>query len=180
MSFPNETIYLVLADIIACFCFPKISADVTGAFGFLAEGLYFLSTGHVFGSNTSASSWEALKRAIQNMIPVYSQQMDLVEKHKDLINLLKWNENPSLELAQAFKCELNQGVLNEHREIYPLTANIYVDNILGAFAFKKSTKSFLLQSYNHFSWYAASRMYLFGNVPYPSKNGINQLSVLGR
>jgi hypothetical protein len=57
VSFPNEIIYLILADITACFRFPKISADVTGAFGFLAEGLYFLSTGHVFGSNTSASSW---------------------------------------------------------------------------------------------------------------------------
>jgi hypothetical protein len=37
VSFPNETIYLVLAYITSCFCFPKISADVTGAFGFLAE-----------------------------------------------------------------------------------------------------------------------------------------------
>ncbi len=99
VSFPNKTMYLVLADITACFCFPKNSTDVTGAFAFLAEGLYFLSTGHVFGSNTSASSWEALRRAIQNMIPVYSQRMDLVEKHKDLINLLKWDENPSIELV---------------------------------------------------------------------------------
>jgi hypothetical protein len=90
VSFLNKTIHLVLAGITGCFCFPKISTDVTGAFGFLAEGLYFLSTGHVFGSNTSASSWEALRRAIQNMIPVYSQQVDLVEKHKDLVNLLKW------------------------------------------------------------------------------------------
>ncbi len=56
VSFPNKTIYLVLADITACFCFPKISAEVTSAFGFLAEGLYFLSTGHVFGSYTSANS----------------------------------------------------------------------------------------------------------------------------
>jgi hypothetical protein len=119
VSFPNETISLVLADITACFCFPKISADVTGAFGFLAEGLYFLSTGQVFGSNTSASSWEALRRAIQNMIPVYSQRTDLVKKHKDLIDLLKWDENPSVELIQAFKCEQNQGVLNKHGDIPP-------------------------------------------------------------
>jgi hypothetical protein len=55
MSFPNKTIYLVLADITACFHFLKISADVTSAFGFLAEGLYFISKGHVFSSNTSAS-----------------------------------------------------------------------------------------------------------------------------
>jgi hypothetical protein len=143
VSFPNETIYLVLADITACFCFPKISVDVIGAFGFLAEGLYFLSTGHIFGSKTSASSWEALRRAIQNMIPVYSQQTDLVEKHKDLIDLLKWDENPSLKLVQAFKCDLNQGVLKKHGDIYPLTANIYVKDILRASAFKESTKKLL-------------------------------------
>jgi hypothetical protein len=143
MSFPNETIYLVLADITACFCFPKIFADVTGSFGFLAEGLYFLSTGHDLGSNTSVSSLEALRRAIQNIVSVYSQWTDLVEKHKDLINLLKWDENPSVELVQAFKCELNQGVLNHYGDIYPLTANIYVEDIIGASALKESTKKLL-------------------------------------
>jgi hypothetical protein len=48
-----------------------------------------------------------------------------------------------VELVQAFKCELNQGVLNKHRDIYPLTANIYVDDILGAYALKKSAKKLL-------------------------------------
>jgi hypothetical protein len=60
VSYPNEIIYLAHAYITACFRFPRISADVTGAFGFMAEGYYFLSTSHVFGSNTSASSWEPL------------------------------------------------------------------------------------------------------------------------
>ncbi len=59
VSFPNEVIYLALADITVCFRFPRISADVAGAFGFLAETFYFASTSHVFGSNTLASSWEA-------------------------------------------------------------------------------------------------------------------------
>jgi hypothetical protein len=58
ISFLNEVLYLVLADITACFCFPRLSADVAGV-GFLAEAFYFVSTSHVFGSNTSASSWEA-------------------------------------------------------------------------------------------------------------------------
>jgi hypothetical protein len=43
ISFPNKVIYLALADITACFCFPRISADVAGAFGFLAEAFYFIS-----------------------------------------------------------------------------------------------------------------------------------------
>ncbi len=101
VSFPNEKIFLMLADITACFWFPKISADVTGAFGFLVNGFYFLSTGYVFSSNTSASSWEALRWAIQIMITVYSQWTDLVEKHKDLIDLLEWDDNPSTELVQT-------------------------------------------------------------------------------
>jgi hypothetical protein len=52
--------------------------------------------------------------------------MDLVEKNKNLIDLLKWDENHSVKIVQAFKCDLNQGILNEHGDIYPLTANIYV------------------------------------------------------
>ncbi len=64
VSFPNEVIYLALADITACFRFPRISADVAGAFGFFAETFYFASTSHVFGSNTSASSWEAFQQGI--------------------------------------------------------------------------------------------------------------------
>jgi hypothetical protein len=61
VSFPDEVIYLALADITACFHFPRLSADVAGAFGFVPEDLYFASTSHVFGSNTSASSWEEFR-----------------------------------------------------------------------------------------------------------------------
>jgi hypothetical protein len=73
------------------------------------------------------------------MITVYSQRRDQVEKHKDLLDFLKWDEKhtPQLELVQAFGCEINQGVKNELGEIKPLTANIYVNNILGASAFKE-------------------------------------------
>jgi hypothetical protein len=58
VSYPLKRIYLALADITACFRFPRFHADVTGAFGFMAEGLYLLATSMVFRSNTSASSWE--------------------------------------------------------------------------------------------------------------------------
>jgi hypothetical protein len=112
----------------------KNLADVTGVFGFMAEGYYFLSTSQVFGSNTSASSWEPLWQAIQSMIPIYSQQDNLVVKHKTLLNILNW-AMPALDkvrLVKAFKCNLNKGVLDDN----PLTANIYIDNILAAAAYK--------------------------------------------
>jgi hypothetical protein len=108
ISYPLEIILLALADITACFRFPRLAADVTGAFGFLAEHLYFISTSHVFGSNTSASSWEPLRRAIQSMITVYAQRDDLVKKHEALLNELKWSEDltPRPDLVKAFPCKI--------------------------------------------------------------------------
>jgi hypothetical protein len=58
VSHPNDVILLGMADIKACFCFPRIHPDLTGAFGFMAGGYYNLATAMVFGSTTSASSWE--------------------------------------------------------------------------------------------------------------------------
>jgi hypothetical protein len=73
VSYPSGLIYLALVGITAWFCFPEIATDIIGSLGFTAEKLFFLSTSHVFGSNTSVSSWEPLRRAIQNMIPIYSK-----------------------------------------------------------------------------------------------------------
>ncbi len=58
VSHPNNVILLGMADIKTCFCFPRIHPDLTGAFGFMAGGHYNLATAMVFGSTTSAFSWE--------------------------------------------------------------------------------------------------------------------------
>jgi len=58
ISHPYVVILLGMADIKACFCFLRIHPDLTGAFGFMAGGFYNLATAMVFGSTTSASSWE--------------------------------------------------------------------------------------------------------------------------
>jgi hypothetical protein len=142
VSHPNEIIYLFLADITACFRFPRISAEVTGAFGFIAENLYFISTSHVFGSNTSASSWEPLRQAIQHLICIFSKRDDLVDKHHDLLNVLKWLDDlftQREQLTRAHPCKLKQGI-NDDDE---LTAVIYVDDILGATVFRKNIKRLL-------------------------------------
>jgi hypothetical protein len=58
VSHPTRKIFLALADICACFHFPRVHADLTRAFGFMAEELNFLETRMVYGSTASASSWE--------------------------------------------------------------------------------------------------------------------------
>jgi hypothetical protein len=88
--------------------------DVTGAFGFMAEELIFLGTSMVFGSNTTASSWEPFRRAIQSLIPMYSMRTDLLEEHKGPFDMLAWgdNDNPVCKLVQVFKCLLNPCALD--------------------------------------------------------------------
>ena len=58
ISHPNDAILLEMADVKACFRFPRIHPNLTGTFGFMAGGYYNLATAMVFGSTTSASSWE--------------------------------------------------------------------------------------------------------------------------
>jgi hypothetical protein len=109
ISFPDQVIYLVLAHILVCFCFPRIAAVLTGAFGFLVNDLYFLSTSHVIDSNTSASLWELFRRAIRNSIPIYFSRDNLVEKHKDLLNILNWDEEPSaMNLSKPLNASLTK------------------------------------------------------------------------
>ena len=44
ISYPTAMILLGLADLKACFRYPRIHADLTGAFGFIAEDLNNLAT----------------------------------------------------------------------------------------------------------------------------------------
>ncbi len=61
LSNPTTTILLGMADIKVCIRFPRIHPDLTGAFGFVADGYYNLATAMVFGSTTSAPCWEPFR-----------------------------------------------------------------------------------------------------------------------
>jgi hypothetical protein len=120
-----------MADVKACFCFPCIHADLTGAFGFLAGGYFKLATAMVFGSTASASSWEPFRRAIQASTVVYAHRRDLIEKHRKLIDMISWAPlDPAPDLAKAVPCSINTGVLNDQGMKVPLPARIYVDDAL--------------------------------------------------
>jgi len=90
--------------------------------------------------NTSASSWEAFRRAIQNLITILSQRSDLTDKHRELLAALRWIEEYTVHnrpvLVRAFPFEINRGVLDANGNIIPMTANIYVDDILAAAALR--------------------------------------------
>jgi hypothetical protein len=98
-----------------------------GAFEYIAEKLFFISTSHVFRSNTLASSWEALQQAIQKMITVNSTRSNLVQKHREELDTLKWQEDAPIEqgFVQAFACEMNPSIMKKEPGVStPLSANI--------------------------------------------------------
>ena len=69
------------------------------------------------------------------MTPVFLKRDDLVEKHQELLDVLKWNKDVKTQheqLIKAYPCKMNQGILDGSE----LTADIYIDNILGGGAFK--------------------------------------------
>jgi hypothetical protein len=131
ISYPTSMILLGLADVKACFRYPRIHTDLTGAFGFIADELYNLATAMVFGSTASASSWEAFRQAIKAFTKVFANRPNLVVRHKKFIDMLKWEEiDPSAELTPAFSCTINCGIMDDARNWIDLPACMYVDNAL--------------------------------------------------
>ncbi len=131
ISYPTATILLGLADVKACFRYPRIHADLIGAFGFIADELYNLATAMVFGSTVSPSSWEAFRQAIKALTKVFANRPNLVVKHKKFIDMLKWEKiDPSAELTPSFTCTINCGIMDDARNWIDLPARIYVDDAL--------------------------------------------------
>jgi hypothetical protein len=131
VRFPKSKIHLALADITVCFHFPRVHAEPTGAFGFMAKQLYFLATSMVFGSNASTSSWEPFWRGIKPLIIDYSMRFNLISEHTHLLDMLKGEDEDIhiVESVQAVACPLNPGIPHLDGS---LEAYIYVDDILAS------------------------------------------------
>jgi hypothetical protein len=144
VSYPTFTILLAMADVKACFYFPCIHADLTGAFGFLAGGYFNLATAMIFGSTASASSWEPFRCAIQALAVVYAHCHALIDKHRKFLDMISWAPlNQAPDLAKAVQCSINTGVLNDQGMKVLLQARIYVDNALTLTTSKESTEQVL-------------------------------------
>jgi hypothetical protein len=124
-------ILLAMAVVKACFRFPYIHTDLTGAFGFLARGYFNLATTVVFGSTASASSWEPFQHAIQALSVIYPHCHDLIKKHRKFLDMISWATlDPVPDLARAMPYSINNGILEDQGNRVPLPARKYVDNAL--------------------------------------------------
>jgi hypothetical protein len=129
-SFPDAIIVFVLFDIKACFRFPRIHPNLTGAFRLMVNNLYCLATSMIFGSSISATRWESILRTIEGLIVVFANFPDLVEKHKYYIDMLRWNVATGNEAKPgiAITCALNPCVLDSARNQMYHPARIWADD----------------------------------------------------
>jgi len=134
ISYPTCMILIATSDCKACFRHPRVHPDLTGAFGFLALEMYLLATAMVFGSNTSATSWEPFRRAIEALSAVYANRPDLVEKHAKYIDMVQWSPlvHEKGPFVQAVACSLNKGLRDEAGNFVQPRARVYVDDALMA------------------------------------------------
>ncbi len=135
ISYPHDEIWLATADIKACFRWPKLHPDITGAFGFVMGFLqsFFLMTAMVFGFRASANSWEPFRRAIEALTAVFFVQFEEdISTHQEFIDLLRFDElpPPGTEFVQAKPCSINRGCFNKEGKQLPIGTNIYVDDCL--------------------------------------------------
>jgi hypothetical protein len=130
ISHPNDVILLGMAGIKECFCFPRIHPNLTGAFGFMADGYNNLATAMVFGSTTSASSWEPFWQAIEALSVAYADHPDLVITNKPF-NMISWaKHDPTVKIIPAIPCSISKETLEAHGNRAKLPARIYVDDAL--------------------------------------------------
>ena len=132
ISHPLEPILLALADVKACFRFGRIHPDLTGAFGFCADEYYCLATAMVFGSNTSATSWEPFRCSIEALSSHYMNHPDLVDKHRRFLDMVRWEpNNPPGKPVMAKPCSINKGVLDTTTNLpIPRPIRMFVDDAL--------------------------------------------------
>jgi hypothetical protein len=131
INYLTATILLGLVDVKACFRYPRIHADLTGAFGFIADKFYNLAMAMVFGLTASASRCEAFRQGIEALTKVFANRPDLVVRHKKSIDMLKWEDiDPSAKFTPVFSCTINRGIMDDAGNRIDLPACIYVDDAL--------------------------------------------------
>ena len=132
ITFPNEEILLAFMDITACFRWPRINPDLVGAFGFVVGSLYFAANAMVFGSVASASSWEPFRRVIELLAVAFFAKKSLVDKHRDLLDMIQWDEAPPANtiFTHAAPCRLNKGIEDEAGNLRSTPHFIWVDDNL--------------------------------------------------
>ena len=93
---------------------------------------FFVANAMVFSSVASASSWEPFRRAIADLALAYFCRKGLGEKHRLLLELATWDDEPShnVVFVQVTACSKYQGIFNVDGTEESSPHNIYVDDNL--------------------------------------------------
>ena len=97
------------------FSLAKNHCDIAGACSYVIGIILWIAAAMVFGWSISAAAWEAYRHAIMALAESYFDNVELVAKYQNYLDVLEWDE-PSDEVVnfvQANRDEFNQGVLDK-------------------------------------------------------------------
>ena len=103
ISYPTEDIYLFDKDVKGAFRQSKYNPDVSSVFFFIISLYFFLPTGGTFGAVPGPSNFDPIARARTYLATLMSRKKSLVNKHWDIIKLMKFSKKspPSTTYVQA-------------------------------------------------------------------------------
>ena len=131
VSNPSAPILLATADVTSCYKTARIHPDLAGAFGFRdGRGHYNLATAMVFGSVVSAQQWEPFRRSIEELSLTFQDRDDLVEKHRQYLDMIAWDTTDHGPITPAMPCEICPGVVAQDGTVRKRPARFYVDDAL--------------------------------------------------
>ena len=132
VSFPDTPIFLALADIKACFRYPRIPSRFNRCLWFLGWQSVLLGHGYGFWVKYLSCILGTIPQSYCRSFKTFSNRPDLVKTHKLYIYMLKWDmpSNPVNKPVKAFKCPLNPGVIDDLGNQLYHPSRIWVDDSL--------------------------------------------------
>ncbi|KAL7524214.1 hypothetical protein ACHAWF_000865 [Thalassiosira exigua] len=98
LTYPLLYIILHASDVKSCFRQMKHHPDVRGAFSFIISKVLYLSCGLTFGVDFSPSTWQQVRRAIEQLATKLFEDKSLVTKHRKYLDQLKWSKRLNKKL----------------------------------------------------------------------------------
>ncbi|KAL7531340.1 hypothetical protein ACHAWF_007337, partial [Thalassiosira exigua] len=111
-----------------------------GAFSFIISKVLFLSCGLTFGADFSPSTWEPVRRAIEQLATKLFEDKSLVAKHRKHLDQLKWSKrlDKKLPIVPAHETSRYPRVIDEDGNVENTPHHLFVDDDIYAEVYDRS------------------------------------------
>ena len=132
ITHPTEELLLYSDDVSGAFRWPRLNPYIATSMAFALFDSVHLPVGQVFGNNCSAQNFEPIAKARKKLVELLFNDDTLIEKHKEILNYVKFSEKPSstTTFVQAKPCKLRQALRDKCGNLLNPKMFMFVDDSL--------------------------------------------------